>query len=128
MTQWGVGEANVEAVGFNSLETYHQGFGEERPLTSAPGHLFRHDEFLDSAPCLVKPMLLGWDAYCVPQFAYGHLEYFLFVGHDSFLDIRTRTDETYQKVIENLKKFSWIEVYGNSKNHASDTWKLRANG
>ena len=49
-------------------------------------------------------------------------------GHDSFLDIRTRTDETYQKVIENLKKFSWIEVYGNSKNHASDTWKLRANG
>ena len=113
MTQWGVWEANVEAVGFNSLETYHQGFGEERPLTSAPGHLFRHDEFLDSAPCLVKPMLLGWDAYCVPQFAYGHLEYFLF-GQFGFEYPETNR-ETYQKVIENLKKFSWIEVCGNSK-------------
>ena len=55
-------------------------------------------------------MLVGWDAYYIPQFAYGHLEYFLFVSHDSILDVRTRTDDTYQQVLEILKRFSWINA------------------
>ena len=48
VTQWGVWDANVEAVGFNSLERYRRGFGENRPLTIAAEHVFRHDEFLSS--------------------------------------------------------------------------------
>jgi hypothetical protein len=119
VTQWGVWDANVEAVGFNGLERYRQGFGENRPLTTAPGHLFRHDEFLNSVSCLVQPMLVGWDAYYIPQFAYGHLEYFVFVSHDLFVDIRTRTDDTYRKVLEILKRFSWINTQGNGfEDHA----------
>jgi hypothetical protein len=110
VTQWGVWDPNVEAVGFNTLERYRQGFGENCPLSAAPGHLFRHDEFLESVSCLAQPMLVGWDAYYIPQFAGYGLEYFLFVSHDGFVDIETRTDATYEKALKLLKEFKWIKV------------------
>ena len=110
VTQWGVWDPNVEAIGFNTLERYRQGFAENRSLTAAPGHLFRHDEFVDSVACLVQPMLVGWDAYYIPQPPKVRLEFFLFVSHDSFLDIETRTNESYEKAMEVLKGFSWIKV------------------
>jgi hypothetical protein len=53
-------------------------------------------------------MIVGWDAYYVPQWAYGHLDYFVFVSHDSFLDIKIRTREMYEKALSSLKG-EWIE-------------------
>ena len=71
ITQWGVWDPNVEAVAFNTLERYRQGFGENRPVASAPGHVFRADEFLSSVACLVQPMLAGWDAFFIPRASCG---------------------------------------------------------
>lgn len=109
ITRWGVWDPNVEAVGFNTLERYRQGFGENRSLTTAPAHLFRHDELLSSVSCLVQPMLVGCDAYYIPQTASGDFEHFLFVSHDSFLEIHTRTDKAHHDASQRLEALSWIK-------------------
>ena len=108
ITQLGVWTPFVESIGCNALERYRQGFGENRSLTSAPGHFFRQDEFLNSVACLVQPMLVGWDGYYIPQFAGRRPEFLLFVSHDSFLDIKTRTHDAYDKVLKKLKRFEWL--------------------
>ncbi len=56
-------------------------------------------------------MIVGWDAYYVPQSAYGYLDYFLFVSHDSFLDIKVRTQEMYEKALSILGSHEWIKAY-----------------
>lgn len=114
ITLWGVWDSQVEAVGFTAMERIRQGYGENRPLNTAPGHFFRHDEFVESLACLVQPMLVWWDAYYVPQWA-GGLDYFLFVSHDGFLDIETRTTEMYDKALEILKFHEWPKVRVRSK-------------
>jgi hypothetical protein len=100
----------VEAVAFKAMERIRQGYGENRSLNTAPGHFFRHDEFVESVSCLVQPMLIGWDAYYVPQWAWGALDYFLFVSHDGFLDIQTRTTEMCEKAVEILKSHEWPKI------------------
>jgi len=110
VTQIGVWDANVEGVALSVLERYRQASGENRSLNVAPGHLFRPDEFLDSVGCLVQPMLVGWDAYYIPEAADGALEYFVFVNHDSFIDIETRTDESYEKAMKVLGELKWVKI------------------
>ena len=87
-----------------TIERFRQGFGENRSLQVAPGLLFRHDEFVESVSCLLQPMLVGWDAYYVPRWAWGSLDFFLFVSHDGFLDINTRTTEMYNEALVILGK------------------------
>jgi hypothetical protein len=108
LTTWGVWNPQVEAIGRTTLEHFRRSYGENRSLESAPGHLFRDDEFVEAVSCLLTPMIVGWDAYYVPQWAYGHLDYFVFVSHDSFLDIKIRTREMYEKALSSLKG-EWIE-------------------
>ncbi len=110
ITQWGVWDDRVEAVAFKTMERFRQGYGENRSLNTATGHFFRHDEFVESVACLVQPMLVGWDAYYVPQWAWGTLDYFLFVSHDGFLDIATRTTEMCDQALEILKSHKWPKV------------------
>ncbi len=110
ITQWGVWNDTVEAVALKAIERIRQGYGENRSLNIAPGHFFRHDEFVESVSCFVHPMLVGWDAYYVPRWAWGKLNYFLFVSHDGFLDINTRTVEMYQEALEILKSHEWIKI------------------
>jgi hypothetical protein len=107
LTTWGVWDPRVEAIGFKTLEQFRRSYGENRSLESAPGHRFRDDEFTESVCCLLTPMIVGWDAYYVPQWAYGHLDYFLFVSHDSFLDIKVRTQEIYERALSSLGKDQW---------------------
>ena len=108
ITEWGVWDKQSEAIAFKTIERFRQSYGENRSLDSAPGHFFRHDEFVESVSCLVQPMLVGWDAYYVPWWAYGGLDYFVFASHDSFLDIEVRTTEMHGKALEVLKRFKWI--------------------
>ncbi len=110
ITQWGVWDQRVEAVGFKTLERIRQGYGENRSLTAAPGHFFRHDEFVESVACLVQPMVIGWDAYFVPQWAWGTLDYFLFVSHDGFLDIAIRTTAMCDAAVEILRSHEWLKI------------------
>jgi len=55
-------------------------------------------------------MIVGWDAYYIPQANKDCLEFFLFVSHDSFLDIVTNTEKSYERVMEILQRFSWMRI------------------
>jgi len=100
----------VAAVVFKSIERMRQGYGENRSLDRAVGHFFRHDEFVESISFLVQPMLAGWDAYFVPQWSWGTLDYFVFVNNDSFFEIKTRTEEMYSAALTILKNHNWINL------------------
>jgi len=105
VSTWGVWDIGVEAIGLKMFERMRQSKGENRPLESAPGTWFRHDELVDAVSILVQPMLVGWDAYYVPQWAAGGDEYFVSVSHDSYIDVHTRTKETNERARDLLKDF-----------------------
>ncbi len=109
ITEWGVWDPQVEAVGFKALERFRLSFGESRSLESASAHYFRHDEFVDTVALLLQPMLIGWDAYYVPQWAYGGTDHFIFVSHDSYLAVVTRTAEMHRRVLQGLHGFEWLK-------------------
>ncbi len=108
LTTWGVWGAAEEAIGFKTLEQFRRSYGELRSLEAAPGHYFRHDEFTESVCCLLQPMLVGWDAYYVPTWTCGPFDYFVAVSHDSFVDIKVRTQEMYDESAEILRKHDWL--------------------
>jgi len=108
VTAWGIWNSRVEAIGFKALEQFRRSYGENRSLESAPGTYFRHDEFTDSVCCLLQPMIVGWDAYYVPHWAYGHLDYFVSVSHDGFVDIEFRTLEMHDNAMKILSDHEWI--------------------
>ena len=112
VTAWGVWNPLVESLAFKTLEQFRRSYGERRSLEAAPGHCFRDDEFVESVCSLLQPMIVGWDAYYVPRWAYGGLEYFVFVSHDSFVDIHVRTTEMYERVNEIIAAHEWIADTG----------------
>jgi hypothetical protein len=109
LTTWGVWNPQVEAIGLKMLEQFRRSYGENRSVESAPGHLFRDGEFTAAVCCLLPSMIVGWDAYYVPQWAYGHLDYFLSVSHDSCLDIEVRTPEFYKRALTALRSHEWVQ-------------------
>ena len=109
ITTWGVWNNHEEAIGFKTLEQFRRSYGESRSIEAAPGTYFRHDEFVESVACLVQPMLVGWDAYYVPTWAYGSLDYFVTVSHDGFIDVEVRTKEMHDTVARILSDHDWIK-------------------
>jgi hypothetical protein len=110
LTTWGVWDNQTEAIGFKVFEQMRRSYGENRSTEAAPGTYFRHDEFTTSVSCLLQPMLIGWDAYYIPTWAYGYLDYFIAVSHDGFVDIEVRTQEMRDKAIEILESHDWIKL------------------
>lgn len=110
VTTWGVWNNHEEAIAFRTLEQFRRSYGESRSIEAAPGTYFRHDKFLESVACLVQPMLVGWDAYYVPTWTYGQLDYFVAVSHDSFVDIEIRTKERYDEIARILGEHDWIKL------------------
>jgi hypothetical protein len=110
LNTWGVWDTQTEAIGFKTFEQIRRGYGENRSIEAAPGTYFRHDEFTAAVSCLLQPMLIGWDAYYVPRWAWGSLDYFVFVSHDGFVDIELRTQQTRDKTIEILESHDWIKL------------------
>jgi hypothetical protein len=110
VTTWGVWNPLVEAIGFQTLEQFRRSYGEIRSLEAAPGHYFRHNEFTASVCCLLQPMIVGWDAYYIPWWTYGEIDYFVAVSHDSFVDIEVRTKEMYDRALEILQGHEWMKV------------------
>jgi hypothetical protein len=109
LTTWGVWAASEESIGFKTLDQFRRSYGENRSLDAAPGHYFRHDEFTESVCCLLQPMLMGWDAYYVPTWANGDLDYFVAVNHDSFVNIESRTPEMHDSCAKILNNHDWIK-------------------
>jgi hypothetical protein len=110
ITQSAVWNQQEEAVALKTLERMRQGYGENRALESAPAHLFRSDEFVESVSFLLQPMLIGWDAYYIPHWSWGSLDFFLFVSHDAFVRIETRTTQMKEKVTQKLGSYDWIKI------------------
>jgi hypothetical protein len=108
ITTWGVWDTQTEAIGFKIFEQVRRSHGENRSVGAAPGTYFRHDEFIESVACLVQPMLVGWDTYYVPTWAWGSLDYFVFVSHDGFVDVEVRTQEMRDRAMEALRGHDWL--------------------
>ena len=109
ITTWGVWNPQVEAIGRKTLEQFRRGQGENRPLELAPGHIFRDDEFTEAVCCLLQPMIVGWDAYYIPRWEFGNLDYLVAVSHDSFLDIKVRTQAMHERALRSLGSHAWTE-------------------
>jgi hypothetical protein len=98
LREWGVWNLSDEGIGYRIIEGMNRAAGQLSSFEVAPGHVFRADELPDAIGMLIQPMIFGWDAYYYPLWSYGTGELFLFVSHDSFVTIVTRTKAFYDKV------------------------------
>lgn len=103
-TGWGVWNSSDEAMGYRIVEMMHRAAGQPACFEVGPGHLFRGDEFQDAVAMLMQPMVFGFDAYYLPKWSYGTGQFFLYVSHDSFVSIVTRTSEFYERVFSVLEE------------------------
>jgi hypothetical protein len=103
-TAWHVWNSGDEAAGYRLIEAMNKSVGQPSSFEAAPGHLFRADELADYVAMLLQPMIFGWDAYYLPRWSYGTGEFFLFISHDSFVSIATRTTAFHEKVFGVLKE------------------------
>jgi hypothetical protein len=77
-----------------------RGFGENRPLSAAPGHSFRSDELVELNSFLLPCFVFGWDAYLLPS---GQ-DYFVHISHDEFWMVVTKTTEAHRQLSEQLRE------------------------
>jgi len=96
--QWDVWNRSDEGVGYKIVEAMNRAAGQPSAFETGPGHLFRADEMPDTVAMLLQPMVFGWDAYYLPRWSFGTDEFFLFVSHDSFVSVVTRTKIFYERV------------------------------
>jgi hypothetical protein len=110
-TGWGVWNSSDEAVGYRIVEAMHRAAGQPNSFEAGTGHAFRADELQDAIGMLLQPMIFGWDAYYLPRWSYGAHQFFLYVSHDSFISVVTRTKEFYDRVFALLTE---LELRPNS--------------
>ncbi len=104
LTEWGVWNLSDEGTGYRIVEGMRRAAGQPRSFEVAPGHMFRSDELPDTIGMPMQPMIFGWDAYYYPRWSYGTGDVFVYVSHDSFVTIVTRTKAFYDKVFAILEK------------------------
>lgn len=103
-TTWGVWNSQVEAIGYQIIEGMNRAAGQSHSFEVAPGHIFRADELSSAVGMLMQPMVFGWDAYYLPRWSFGHEEFFLYVSHDSFVTVATRTNAFHEKAFGILEE------------------------
>lgn len=103
-TGWGVWNSSDEGVGYRIVDAMHRAAGQPGSFETAPGNVFRADELPDAIAMLMQPMVFGFDAYYLPKWSYGTGQFFVFVSHDSYVNIITRTKEFYDKIFSLLKE------------------------
>jgi len=74
---------------------------DDRTIREAPGYLFNESELTDLHLCLLQPLLIGWDVFLIPETP----EYIVVTSHDETTRIFTRTPETFDSMLEELR--SW---------------------
>jgi hypothetical protein len=95
ITEAGAGSLQLEKSGWRIVEKMRQGFGENRSLQTACGHLFRADELVDLTAFLVPCFVFAWDAYVVPN---GDNDFFIHIDHDEYWGVITRTKEAFERL------------------------------
>jgi hypothetical protein len=113
-TTWGVWNSSDEAPGYQIIEAMNRAAGQSSSFEVAPGHDFRADELTHAIAMLLQPMLFGWDAYYYPRWSYGTGEFFLFISHDSFVSVVTRTAAFYDEVRALLEELGFHPKEGHA--------------
>lgn len=90
ITEWGRWNSLDEGIGYRLVESLNKASGQPSSFEVGQGHVFRADELEESLGMLLQPMIFGWDAYYLPDWAYGFDEFFTYVSHDSYVNIVTR--------------------------------------
>jgi hypothetical protein len=93
--QWGVWSELVERVGMRVMEVMRRSHGHSKSLEDAPGILFTGVDLIELQVCFVQPLLIGWDAFLVPESG----DYFVATSHDETIHVVGRT----QQIHENLR-------------------------
>jgi hypothetical protein len=97
--QWGVWSELVERAGYRVLEVMRRVHGDAKTPEEAPGYVFDSQELVDLQVCLIQPMLIGWDAFLVPDSG----DYVVATSHDETTFVLTRAPEVHEKLLAELK-------------------------
>jgi hypothetical protein len=103
-TDWGVWNSREESVGYRIVEAMNTAVGQPKSFEAAPGHSFRPDELPEAIGMLLQSMVFSWDAFYLPHWSYGTHQFFLYVSHDSFVSVVTRSKEFYDRVFALLQE------------------------
>ena len=90
----GVWSDYSEHVGEMIVRQMSLGKGGVEPLEARPGFYFGPQELFEMHSYLLIPMLVGWDAFLVPESE----EYFLFVSHDGVVGVISRTQQKSEQL------------------------------
>jgi hypothetical protein len=111
--EWGVWNQQDEGIGSRVIDRMNIAAGQPMSFEVARGHQFRADELTDAIGTLMQPRIFGWDSFYLPQWSYGTGEFFLFVSHDSFVCVVTRTKILHDRIFEQLQKLELNPTLGN---------------
>jgi hypothetical protein len=100
--EWGVWNGLVERVGFRVLEIMRRMHGDTRRPEEAPGYLFDAQELVDLQTCLVQPLLIGWDAFMVPESG----DYIIATSHDETTCVLARTQQVHASMLAELQPWN----------------------
>jgi hypothetical protein len=96
---WGIWSKSVENAGLRVLEVMRSLHGDNRPLIEAPGYLFSADEEIDLLICFIQPLLIGWDAFLIPDTG----NYIVETSHDETIRVFARTEQIHEQMVAQLK-------------------------
>jgi hypothetical protein len=97
--QWGVWSELVERAGVRVMEVMRLIHGETKPFAEAPGNVFDENELVDLQVCFVQPLLIGWDAFLVPESG----NYLVATSHDETTCVLARTTEIHKRMLSELQ-------------------------
>jgi len=92
----GVWSEIAERVGDCVVAKFRAVVGDNRGLDEAPAQLFEPSELVEAQSCLAQPMLIGWDAFFVPETP----TYFVFVSHDGPVCMIAKSPEEQTRLTE----------------------------
>jgi hypothetical protein len=99
--EWGVWNDLDEAAGKHLFQSARGGSSlEERPATSFDG-----SEFTAIQASIVPTIVVGWDAFFIPENA----DLFIFVSLDAYASVVGRTDRMHQTLLEYLEDWPPVE-------------------
>jgi hypothetical protein len=102
--KWGMWNEQDEGVGYRVIDRMNIAAGQPMSFEVAPGHQFRADELTDAIGTLMQSMIFAWESFYLPQWSYGTGEFFLYVSHNSFICVITRTKAFHDRIFEQLQK------------------------
>jgi hypothetical protein len=97
--EWGIWNELDDEMGMCAIRRLRAAHGESRELSSAPAQVFSKSEFPDARAFWTLPVILGWDAFLIPE----NSDYFVFNSHDEVVSFVCRTKQCYEQLLDAFK-------------------------